>query len=82
MHWWVSVTPAQVISIMLAPIPWTQAHGVALTKYIIFGTHFPNISSFAICGPAAAIWASRGGAQLWGSVSISIATATITVMQI
>ena len=56
MHWWwwVSVTPAQVISIMLAPIPWTRH--MALTKYIIFGTHFPNISGFAaaICGPAEA----------------------------
>ena len=52
--WWVSVTPAQVISIMLAPIPWTRH--MALTKYIIFGTHFPNISGFAaaICGPAEA----------------------------
>ena len=55
--WWVSVTPAQVISIMLAPIPWTR-HMALLTKYIIFGTHFPNISGFAaagaICGPAEA----------------------------
>ena len=38
MHWWVSVTPAQVISIMLAPIPWTQAHGAADQIYHIWNT--------------------------------------------
>ena len=74
-RWWVSVTPAQVISIMLAPIPWTR-HMALLTKYIIFGTHFPNISGFAaagaICGPAEAELSS----------GVSIAAATIAVMQI
>ena len=67
------MTPAQVISIMLAPIPWTR-HMALLTKYIIFGTHFPNISGFAaaICGPAEAELSS----------GVSIAAATIAVMQI
>ena len=70
------MTPAQVISIMLAPIPWTR-HMALLTKYIIFGTHFPNISGFAaaICGPAEAELSS-------GVECVSIVTATIAVMQI
>ena len=46
-----------------------------LTKYIIFGTHFPNISGFAaagaICGPAEAelssgVCLNRGYADLIG----------------